>query len=240
MKLTLGTDPKARKDTPMLAGLKGYFLAALAGVARHSWRSNKTHNGDEPMHWARGKSMDHGECVDRHLSDCEEMRMHIERSNAEGIEAHQTVAEYLQECDALAWRALAYSQIAYEKYGGAPMSFNSRVTPPADVHVPLQCEFTVGKGAYRCELSRGHTGPCGALSAPPVPVGTLIDLSHEIPPAEGNRLVYPPVRGVSGPYPCLWQSKGGEWNWETDAAMIRGYTTEAEARAGYWADYDAG
>jgi hypothetical protein len=182
MKLTLGTDSQARKDTPMLAGLFGYFLAALAGVARHSWRSNRKHNGDEPMHWARGKSMDHGECVLRHVADAEEMRAELERNG--GIGRPDEIKAYLEECDALAWRALAYAQTAYETYGDAPLSFNSRVTPPkpAPFCKGTNCNATPANGY-------DHSPECVAEHdrATGLPV---LDYSHEMP--------LPPLHGPAG------------------------------------------
>lgn len=161
MKLTLGTDHATRKATPMLAGLFGYFFAALAGIARHSKRSNEQHNGNEPMHWARGKSNDHGECILRHLGDAEDMQAFMRRNQPPGrdyLPGDEVVQLLLKEADALAWRACAYSQELYEKYGGAPSSFSS-ILPPSPC---LLCEFTVDKGAYRCELPKGHAGPCGS------------------------------------------------------------------------------
>ncbi len=130
MKLTLGTDRDARKNTPLLGGCINYFLAALAGVARHSFRSNKIHNAGEPMHWARGKSMDHGECIIRHCADIEDIKAFMARNNLEGEPEQEVIRLLLEEADARAWRALADSQELYEKYGGAPMSPASRLPPP--------------------------------------------------------------------------------------------------------------
>lgn len=206
MKLTLGTDSQARKDTPMLAGLKGYFLAALAGVARHSFRSNAKHNPGEPMHWARGKSMDHGETVERHLSDCEEMRAWLEALPTGEYGAH--VKAYLEECDALAWRALAYSQIAYEKYGGAPLSFNSRVTPPAMPRVPV-LEQPPAPDNRGC--------PDGFYRAPWPPVCVNRSTSDTVWQADGSDWYFNPPK-----------------NMPERGAALKEYPTEAAARAAYW------
>lgn len=55
-----------RKGAAMSRGLLAYFPDALAMVARHSVRSNEKHNPGQPVHWARGKSTDHEDCIIRH------------------------------------------------------------------------------------------------------------------------------------------------------------------------------
>ncbi len=131
IKLTLGTDHAARKATPLLRACFGYFLAALAGVARHSVRSNKQHNGNAPVHWARGKSADHEECIFRHSGDIADIRAWLERNPNHADRA--AVIDMLEtELDARAWRALAESQEFYEQFRGAPSSPSS-VLPPSPV-----------------------------------------------------------------------------------------------------------
>jgi hypothetical protein len=83
-----------RKAAPMCRGLLDYFPAALFAVAAHSARSNEKHNPGEPIHWARGKSMDHADCIMRHLAE--------------------------RDLTALAWRALALLQEQCEAEGAAP------------------------------------------------------------------------------------------------------------------------
>lgn len=106
----LPTDSKARKEYPMYSGLLQYFPAALAGVARHSKLGNDKHNPGEPLHHARGKSMDHEDCIVRHLVDLGAL---VAAGNEHSI---------LEEADAICWRALALSQQLYETYNGAPMA----------------------------------------------------------------------------------------------------------------------
>ena len=55
-----------RKEVAMSRGLLAYFPDALALVARHSVRANEKHNPGQPVRWARGKSMDHEDCIIRH------------------------------------------------------------------------------------------------------------------------------------------------------------------------------
>src|SRR5258708_31376733 len=52
---------------PITTGLLDYFPDACALVAEVSFLGNQKHNPGEPLHWARGKSMDHADCIARHL-----------------------------------------------------------------------------------------------------------------------------------------------------------------------------
>ena len=126
LKLTLGTDSNARKGIPIFSGCIMYFAAALAGVARHSKRGNDKHNPGEPLHHARGKSMDHPECVPRHSMDMADMLAYIERG---GPDSENVKALLLEEADALCWRSLAWSQELYEKYAGAPLAPGAKAAP---------------------------------------------------------------------------------------------------------------
>ncbi len=58
-----------RKNFPLATGLLDYFPDALAAVAHISKLGNDKHNPGEPMHHARGKSMDHADCIMRHLME---------------------------------------------------------------------------------------------------------------------------------------------------------------------------
>jgi hypothetical protein len=128
--LTLGYDSQKRKDAPFLATVIGYFTAALKGVAEHCVRSNQKHNPGEPVHWARGKSTDHDECVFRHGIDTMEIRAWLRR-NPTHPERSRVVRFLLEELDAKAWRSLAESQEAREEFDGAPLSAAS-VVPTFD------------------------------------------------------------------------------------------------------------
>ena len=128
--LTLPTDTAERKKIPLFSGCLAYFPAALAGVARHSKAGNDKHNPGEPLHHARGKSMDHEDCILRHLTDLSDMLAARSRAAAFN-EAEPDPVEYiLEEADALAWRALALSQELHEKYGGAPLAPGARLSEP--------------------------------------------------------------------------------------------------------------
>ena len=88
-----------RKGMPVIAGALQYFPDAIAAIARVSVKGNEKHNPGEPLHWSRGKSNDHLNCVGRHI-----MRPEVIDSDSGEIElAHG------------AWRALAALQLAEEK-----------------------------------------------------------------------------------------------------------------------------
>ena len=106
----LPTDSEERKGIPLATGVLDYFSAALAEVAKVSKAGNDKHNPGQPLHWARGKSMDQADCIARHL---------IERG---GIDPDTGLRHSAQ----LAWRALALLQIELEEAGLAPMSRGSK------------------------------------------------------------------------------------------------------------------
>lgn len=99
----IDADSATRKTYPMAAGLLDYFPDALAEVSRISYLGNQKHNPGEPMHHARGKSMDHADCIIRHL---------VGRGGFDGE---------LRESAALAWRALALLQEELEAEMGLPL-----------------------------------------------------------------------------------------------------------------------
>jgi hypothetical protein len=100
---------KARKDVPLFSGVMAYFPDALVEVARLSKAGNDKHNPGQPLHWAREKSMDHADCIARHL-------LEYDQADPEDGILHATK---------VAWRALALLQEEMERRG-APMSRGSR------------------------------------------------------------------------------------------------------------------
>lgn len=115
-KTTLPTESKARKEYPIHTGCIRYFPAALAGVAKTSKLGNDKHNPGEELHHARGKSMDHADCIIRHLIDLEDL-----------LSASASPEQVLNEVNSLVWRALALSQELHEKLG-APLAPGARGT----------------------------------------------------------------------------------------------------------------
>lgn len=105
----LPEDSAARKTYPMAAGLLDYFPDALAAVANVSFVGNQKHNPGEDTHWARGKSMDHADCIVRHLA-------------ARGTKDRDGIRHSAN----LAWRALALLQEEIERELGLTISRGSR------------------------------------------------------------------------------------------------------------------
>jgi hypothetical protein len=106
----LPTDSSVRKDIPLARGVLDYFPAALAEVAKLSKAGNDKHNPGEDLHWARWKSMDHADCIMRHLVDRGKI-------DTDGITHSAKVA----------WRALALLQEELEA-AGAPLARGARVS----------------------------------------------------------------------------------------------------------------
>ena len=104
----IDADSATRKTFPMARGLLDYFPDALAAVAQVSYIGNEKHNPGEPMHHARGKSMDHADCILRHL---------VGRGGFDGD---------VRESAALAWRALALLQEELEAENGFPLPRGAR------------------------------------------------------------------------------------------------------------------
>lgn len=118
--MTLPTDSAERKEYPIMSGCINYFPAALAGVAKTSKQGNDKHNPGQPLHHARGKSMDHGDCIVRHLIDTQDLLSSYMKGP--GVTQEQILAEVSQ----LAWRALALSQELHERFG-SPLAPGAKV-----------------------------------------------------------------------------------------------------------------
>lgn len=86
-------DAGARKAAPVTTGVLDYFPLALMEVARISKAGNDQHNPGKPLHWNRGKSGDHADCITRHL---------IQRGTLDTDGARHSAK--------VAWRALALLQ----------------------------------------------------------------------------------------------------------------------------------
>jgi len=99
--MLLPADPKVRKDLPIATGVLDYFPLAIAEVARVSKAGNDQHNPGQPLHWDRTKSLDHADCIPRHLIDRGRMDTDGMRHSAK-----------------LAWRALALLQTELEAERG--------------------------------------------------------------------------------------------------------------------------
>lgn len=104
---------EARKRIPLAQGLLYYFPDALIGVAELSRIGNEQHNPGQPLHWARGKSNDHADCILRHQLD-------VGTDDVDGVPHSIKVA----------WRALAQAQLDLEARKGAKPPRNARLAAP--------------------------------------------------------------------------------------------------------------
>lgn len=103
-----------RKDTPVFDGCFRYFPAALMLVSRLSKAGNDKHNPGQPMHHARGKSTDHGNCILRHQIDVGTIDPEMQLDHAVEV----------------AWRALAQLQEIAEKQYGWPLAPGAKLAEP--------------------------------------------------------------------------------------------------------------
>jgi hypothetical protein len=101
----LPTDPAERKAIPICTGVLDYFPLALIEVAKVSEAGNRQHNPGEPLHWARGKSMDQADTAVRHI---------MERGGID-VDGKRHLAK-------AAWRILADLQIEMERELGKPIA----------------------------------------------------------------------------------------------------------------------
>lgn len=95
--MILSEDPAVRKATPITTGVLDYFPRALAAVAQCSKAGNDQHNPGQPLHWDKTKSLDHADCIARHL---------IDRNTVD--------TDGIRHAAKLAWRALALLETMLE------------------------------------------------------------------------------------------------------------------------------
>ena len=96
--MSLPTGRQERKDVPIATGVLDYFPDALAEVAKVSKIGNDQHNPGEPLHWAKEKSSDEGDCLIRHF---------LERGTID--------TDGTRHSAKVAWRALALLQRELEE-----------------------------------------------------------------------------------------------------------------------------
>lgn len=118
----LSEDAAKRKHYPIATGVIDYFPLALAAVAELSQVANEQHNPGMPLHWARGKSTDHDNCLIRHF---------IERGTRD--------TDGIRHSAKVAWRALAILQEEIERENGfvpEEKKKHEKITTADIVHVP--------------------------------------------------------------------------------------------------------
>jgi hypothetical protein len=111
----LPVESKERKKTPVTTGVIDYFPDAIAEVARVSFVATAQHHPDKPMYWDRSVSIDHADCIGRHLIDRGKRDSDGQRHSAK-----------------LAWRALALLQeeIEHDRLSSSGSSDNSSTSRP--------------------------------------------------------------------------------------------------------------
>lgn len=129
-------DSATRKKFPMATGLIDYAPDALAAISHVSWVGNEKHNKGEPLHHARGKSMDHADCQVRHLST---------RRDADPAYAGDPI-EAVSHLAQKAWRAIIELQEAMEEIYDLDLAPGARpaplAPPPPEAHVGFPVDMT--------------------------------------------------------------------------------------------------
>jgi len=118
--LTAAEAAAERKKFPIVTGVLDYFPSALLEVAKVSYVGNQQHNPGQPLHWARGKSMDQEDTTVRHL---------MERTVSEDGNQTFTLTKDSDGTYHMAkacWRMLAILQVELEKEG-APIARGTRL-----------------------------------------------------------------------------------------------------------------
>lgn len=141
LKKTLPDNPKERTQYPIVSGCFGYFPAALAGVARHSYIGGAKYN-DGGLVWLRYISSNHLDCIGRHVLDLQDLLAQQARGITEvgayvynfeeKKEEFKTIPiseAIVIECNALAWRSLAFSQLQHENQLNKPLAPAAREEP---------------------------------------------------------------------------------------------------------------
>ena len=106
-----------RKECAVARGFDAYFPDAIAMVAQHSVRMNEKHNPGEPVHWSRGNSADHDDCIARH-------------SLSVAVDADSKDADGAYHIVCRAWRAMAALQEWVEKKRAEHLASIQPPNPP--------------------------------------------------------------------------------------------------------------
>jgi Domain of unknown function (DUF5664) len=122
MSKLFGDDYEGRKAVPVFEGVLMYFPKAIAAVAEVSEAGNKQHNPGQPLHWARGKSMDQFNTALRHMMDHRMGGGRIKETEPTGEAVFTNNGWVIQHRDTdgsrhlakAAWRILAALELAIE------------------------------------------------------------------------------------------------------------------------------
>lgn len=111
----LPMDAKARKSVPLYSGVFKYFPDALIEVAKCSFAGNEQHHPGTPLHWDKSKSLDHEDCILRHLMDA---TLGVPMDVAKLPDGRVFETPHLAK---VAWRALALLQSSLEAQKSSPL-----------------------------------------------------------------------------------------------------------------------
>lgn len=143
MNTSLPTDSNERKNVPLYSGVFQYAPAAWVLMAEISKQGNDKHNPGEPLHHARDKSMDHPDCILRHMMDIS------------GILANPLIdrAQLRAELGQFIWRSSIWVQELAEKHLCMPLAPSAKMFEDTDsLNAMLQaCEI----GPRGCNGYRG-------------------------------------------------------------------------------------
>ena len=153
--MPLPTENEARKALPIFTWLTEYFPDAIVELVKVSVAGNEQHNPGEPLHWARGKSMNQLDTAFRHMWD--------HKLGA----VRDTDGQY--HLAKTAWRALAALQLQIEADRGT-QGLVAEMAPAFDRALraasPIPLADPAEHGRY-CQLVLG-TGPvCNCGTSPP-------------------------------------------------------------------------
>lgn len=131
MSKLFGSDYEGRKAIPIFEGVLMYFPKALAAVAEVSAAGNKQHNPGQPLHWARGKSMDQYNTALRHMMDHRMGGGRIDPASLQQEHNNGWIPEAKDEDGVrhlakAAWRVLAALELAIEEDESIPPHQGSR------------------------------------------------------------------------------------------------------------------
>lgn len=124
--MTLPKKHDARKALPLYDFFTRYFPDALVELVKVSVVGNAQHNPGEPMHWARGKSMDQLNTAQRHIMDHGAGHV-FDESDDERVPGMRT--RHLAKA---AWRLLAEIQLACERDAAPTEAEGQPVSPPTE------------------------------------------------------------------------------------------------------------
>lgn len=154
-----GTDYEGRKAIPIFEGVVMYFPKALGAVAQVSHAGNLQHNPGEPLHWARGKSMDQFNTALRHMMD---HRMGGGRQPTFSSKNNGWIPEPMDKDGVrhlakAAWRVLAALELAIEEEELEARQSSKPVPSPlsGDDIVRSECKC----GAHLLTYHRGDLAP---------------------------------------------------------------------------------